>query len=258
MIGNIWGDFGGIDTDDNLVGDTPYTVGGPTGAKDNFPFYDDGNDVAPVILSTGLPAFCGVAAPLFALDLVETYIDEIWVSYNGGATNYSCSAEGMLPQWSSLGNGTFTISFWANDTDNYVGTIAALLHKDILAPTLAVPSPAAGTSFTEVPMFTVTVEDAQLNLTWYTIGSDTAKHYFTGTTFTIDTDAWTDLPAGEITIHIYANDTLGNIKSLPIIITKMVTNNLGWLWIVVIGTIIGVVLVFLVMRIRKKKRNHSM
>ncbi len=248
--GNFWGDYAGVDANDDLAGDTPYTIGGPTGAKDNYPYCDDGNDIAPNLLSTGLPAFAGTAAPAFALNLIEAYLDKIWVSYDGGATNHSCGMAGTLPQWSALGNGTCMITFWTNDTDNFVGTIAVLLHKDIIAPTLVIPSPVTGSSFTGAPTFSVTVEDAQLDLTWYTIGSDPTKHYFTGLTGTIDAGSWATVPAGEVTITFYADDTLGNERAVPVTVVKAVS--VGWGWVLPVG--IGIVVVIAVGIVIKRRK----
>ena len=45
-IGNYWDDYGGVDLDDDGIGDTPYTVGGSAGTKDYFPIWDDGDEAA--------------------------------------------------------------------------------------------------------------------------------------------------------------------------------------------------------------------
>ncbi len=256
-MGNFWIDYVGIDPEDDFVGDTDYTV--PTsGALDHFPFCDDGNDIAPVFLSTGLPAFCGIAAPSFALNLKEPYVDEIWVSYNNSATNYTCGAAGFLPQWGTLGNGTFIVKFWANDTDNYVGSVTILVHKDIEAPRLFVDRIHCMCDCEEDKYrheFWVDATDAQLDRTWYTIGTSPTRYYFTGKTVTIDEAAWAALPAGEVTITFYANDTLGNLRTYPMTITKILPEDWGWLWFVAIGGIIGVVIMLIVLL--RKKRNQN-
>ncbi|MHA1439712.1 MAG: right-handed parallel beta-helix repeat-containing protein [Promethearchaeota archaeon] len=41
-IGNYWDDYGGVDLDDNGIGDTPYYIPGTAGSQDNFPIWDDG------------------------------------------------------------------------------------------------------------------------------------------------------------------------------------------------------------------------
>ena len=41
-IGNEWDDYGGVDADDDLIGDTPYDISGTAGSVDNYPYCDDG------------------------------------------------------------------------------------------------------------------------------------------------------------------------------------------------------------------------
>lgn len=42
--GNWWHDYGGVDTNDDFVGDTPYDIMGSGNAQDNAPIWDDGAD----------------------------------------------------------------------------------------------------------------------------------------------------------------------------------------------------------------------
>ncbi|GAG66746.1 unnamed protein product, partial [marine sediment metagenome] len=52
-IGNYWGNYTGVDLNDDGIGDTPYVVSvwmpapGQTGSIDNYPIWDDGKDVFP-------------------------------------------------------------------------------------------------------------------------------------------------------------------------------------------------------------------
>ncbi len=49
-IGNYWDDYGGVDANDNGIGDTPYDISGTGGNQDNFPIWDDGDDLYPTII----------------------------------------------------------------------------------------------------------------------------------------------------------------------------------------------------------------
>ena len=42
-LGNDWDDYGGVDIDDDLIGDTPYEISGSAGAEDNYPYCSDGD-----------------------------------------------------------------------------------------------------------------------------------------------------------------------------------------------------------------------
>ncbi len=41
-IGNYWDDYGGVDANDDGIGDTPYNIPGSADSIDNFPIWDDG------------------------------------------------------------------------------------------------------------------------------------------------------------------------------------------------------------------------
>lgn len=52
-IGNVWDDYEGVDADDDLIGDTPYDISGLAGAQDNYPYCDDGTEVAVSVSGNG-------------------------------------------------------------------------------------------------------------------------------------------------------------------------------------------------------------
>ncbi|MHA2075887.1 MAG: hypothetical protein ACW97X_14800, partial [Candidatus Hodarchaeales archaeon] len=66
---------------------------------------------------------------------------------------------------------------------------------------------------TSAPGFDVTITDSSgLNTTWYTIIGSGTNFTFSGSTGTIDEDAWDAEANGTVIIRFYANDTAGNIN----------------------------------------------
>ncbi len=261
--GNYWADNAGVDLDDDRIGDSAYGITGTAGAQDNHPTWDDGDDVASVITGTGLldDQLCGPAAPEFFLVITEAYaVNTAWVSYDGGAHNWTCGETGTLPAWTSLANGSVTAIFWANDTAGHVATgVTVTLRKDSLAPLLDVRQVLP---FCDVecdsPTFDVNATDAQLDRTWYTLGNDPARYYFTGRIVTIDTAAWAALPAGEVTITFHANDTLGNEQVVTKIVTKQPAGGDLGLYLAIGGGIaLAVVAGVIILQQQRKRRARA-
>jgi hypothetical protein len=64
------------------------------------------------------------------------------------------------------------------------------------------------------------IVDGNLNCTWYSLGDNPIKQIFTGASGTIDAAALAALPAGAVTIHFFANDTVGNQASADVTVVK--------------------------------------
>ncbi|MFO7795192.1 MAG: NosD domain-containing protein, partial [Promethearchaeia archaeon] len=74
-IGNYWDDYTGVDLNDDGIGDIPYNIAGSSGAQDNYPIWDDGDDISVnggvipgynliVILSISLVGIIGMGYPI--------------------------------------------------------------------------------------------------------------------------------------------------------------------------------------------------
>jgi hypothetical protein len=123
-------------------------------------------------------------------------------------------------EWDKIGNGTVTITFYANDTSDKIGQAEVLLGKDIIAPLISINDPSSTEEFEFTPIYDITVDEANLDEVWYTI--DGGVHNYTITEFlgTINSEAWSYAPSGPVTIRFYARDLTGNVGKSFVIIVK--------------------------------------
>ncbi|MFX1497777.1 MAG: NosD domain-containing protein [Promethearchaeota archaeon] len=124
--------------------------------------------------------------------------------------------------WNAMSNGTVTIFFYANDTLGNIASVNISIYKDIIAPSILISEPhpydlVGGNP----PICDVTFYDRnEVNTTWYQLTNGTFTTNSRIWTGTIDTNDWSMLPNGTITIIFYANDSLGNINSESVVIYK--------------------------------------
>ncbi|MEJ2249362.1 MAG: hypothetical protein P8Y97_06850 [Candidatus Lokiarchaeota archaeon] len=187
----------------------------------------------------------GSNSPTYDISINESHMDRLWYQlYNGidqSEKIFITELKGKIDQslWNVFWNGSVFIRFYINDTANNIVYDEVLVRKDIYAPIITVIDPISPSIFgNKAPNFTLYVDGSFIDKTWYTIDFKPKKYFFIGLTGTISQEAWDLMGNGNFAIHFYINDTLNNIGSDYILITKDIrtpfisinhpTNNTVW------------------------------
>jgi len=200
----------------------------PTGVNTTWYTIDGGNtnttvivrkDILAPIITIDSPTpnqLFGSTAPSFSLTIDEGNLNITWYTIDGGQNNFTFTGtSGSIDQtaWNGRPNGTVTIRFYANDTFGQLSYEEVNVEKDVLAPVITIDSPTPNQLFgSTAPNFGLTIDEGNLNTTWYTIDGGQANFTFTGTSGSIDQTTWTGRPNGTVTIRFYANDTFGQLN----------------------------------------------
>jgi len=182
--------------------------------------------IQPVITinSPGSHNIFGNTSPSFDLSIVETNLDLVWYTLDGGITNISVSSlSGTIDQteWNKLGNGTVTIQFYASDLAGFIGFSQVVVLRDIIAPIISINSPNVADVFAHnAPSFSLSIEESDLDLVWYTLDGGITNISLSSLSGTIDQTEWNKLGNGMVTIQFYTRDFTGNEGMSQIIINK--------------------------------------
>ncbi len=189
-----------------------------------------GPDIYDPIINVSNPernnAF-GTNAPDFDISIIEPNLDSTWYTIDNGITNITFnSLTGTINQteWDKKSDyEEITLTFYANDTEGHIGSKNVIIWKDIIAPKITIHSPIANKKFGEnAPNFNISIIEEDLLSSWYTIEGVSSNFNITESTGTINQDAWSGLPQGEIMITFYAQDRAGNIESESVDIIKSI------------------------------------
>ena len=221
IIGNFWDDYPGSDLNFDGIGDDPYDVPPVGGSKDYLPIWDD----SPPNIIINYPNtgdIFSANAPTFNVIIVDFYLDTMWYTIDGGATNYTFTTNGTINQaaWNNSPDGNITLSCYANDKEGKTNFEEVIVTKDTIAPSISVTAPVENENYnTTAPAFIVEIKDLHLDTMWYTIDGGVNFYMFTDNG-TINQAAWDSLPDKVVTITFHANDTARNINSTQVDIKK--------------------------------------
>ncbi len=234
LIGNYWDDYGGVDANDDGIGDNAYVVSGLRGRLDNYPIWNDGDDIYPTIAinSPSGGSLYGTGAPTYSLNIFDLNLNQSWYTLNGTATRYfftPTNGINVVPidetGWDSFSDGSMLMTFYVNDSGENLASDSNTIIKDAINPTIALNSPLGGATFgSDAPEFNLTIYDLHLHEAWYTIGSSVTPYPFSPSNginiVPIDESSWDALSEGSVTINFFVNDTVGNIQTIQVTITK--------------------------------------
>jgi len=210
--------------------------------------------------------------PLINVTVNDVNLDKIWYSVDSNIRFLTNNFAQLLDQliWNAIQEGAFTIELFANDTAGNLNNFYTLnLIKDISAPIVDIRHPLPNAPYgIDAPIISLTINDATLNTTWYSIVGTNYTIEFTAiigiNNITIDQDAWNSLSEGEVTIIFYANDSLGRESSDSITLEKDLPEVFDWLAfltdpivLTIIGATIAIVVVTIILLRRRKFHRTS-
>lgn len=159
----------------------------------------------------------------YELSIDEGNFDSSWYNLNDGINYTLIGNSGTIDQdvWDQYVNGTIFLRFYANDTLGNLGFEDISIYKDVLLPEIIIENPTSGQLFRDItPKFNLSIQDADLNYSWYVIENNSAKYFFSEFNGTIDQVAWDLLQNGTVLISFYANNSIGNLAQNDIVVNK--------------------------------------
>ncbi len=141
-IGNYWSDYGGVDANDDGRGDSEYFIPGIDAGVDHFPIWDDGDDIAPIIIiiSPLNNSKYSTTAPTYSITITELNLDTYYYVISGPSVYkiqiiYSLSGSVDQSIWNALPAGTYNFTVYVNDTAGNLASASVTVIKENLPDT---------------------------------------------------------------------------------------------------------------------------
>jgi hypothetical protein len=140
----------------------------------------------------------------------------------GDSIIYFDHNQGQINQtlWNDCAEGLVFIRFCVNNTIGICSMANLTVYKDTIIPYINTDFSYEGNVYDSAPYFYLNISDANLNLQWYTLNDNPAKHYFTGANLNIDQGSWYYLDDGVVVINLHVTDKAGNENSYEFYVVK--------------------------------------
>ncbi|MHA1148601.1 MAG: right-handed parallel beta-helix repeat-containing protein [Promethearchaeota archaeon] len=160
-------------------------------------------------------------APYFSVSASDKNLAYIWYNITGlpeieFLANDTNEQLNLTKYWNNLGQGWYTINFYANDTYGLLNnTYSLILYKDINSPWITINSPVNLSSTNIAPIINIIASDLNLHYIWYTVDGQAGQEFLLNNTgVPLLSTYWDAIVALTwFTIRIYANDTFGQINN---------------------------------------------
>ncbi|KKN36306.1 hypothetical protein LCGC14_0774850 [marine sediment metagenome] len=192
--------------------------------KSGLRYFETNTQPLIEINSPNASAYFGAFAPNYDISIIDSNLDSMWYTLDGGSTNVTFSnVIGAIDQieWDKLGNGTVSIRFYANDSWGLLGYTEVTIRKDLEIPLITLNSPSSSDIFgVNAPGFNITVNELNLDTMWYTLDGGSTNITFSNVIGAIDQIEWDKLGNGTVTIRFFANDSWGLLGYTEVTLKK--------------------------------------
>ena len=176
------------------------------------------------IIKPSINHFFSNSSPTFDLLIEDPILNNTWYTLNESAKKYEFSGfNGKVNQtaWDQLGNGLIKLTFFANNSLGNLASQSIIIYKDNTLPELYINQPTDFQITGKIsPYFNISINEPNLEATWYTLNGSTTKFRFNGEVGKINQTSWDLFGNGSITIRFSVNDSAGNLAFKDIIIYK--------------------------------------